>query len=239
MPLVAGALLPVRNGRRYGKLGRVIVMQPVLETRSPDDFSLWPVAVDTSSRFLALSGNLTSAEVGTALMFIVRCNDIDPDPGVGDDRPPRPADPLASFLHGLLTFDDLFASGGLRVVDGSTGVTLLPGCCSGLEDWRGVYAVLDGAGSPFLGHDPDPVVDRSGESVRLVVDFEQSDSPVIELSAAELRRLLDGVGRDLAAFLALAAAWARLHLPDHAEPVIEALARVLGVPANGGTRQAS
>ncbi|MDX3487395.1 MULTISPECIES: hypothetical protein [Streptomyces] len=214
-------------------------MQPVLETYVPDDFSLWPVAEGTSSRFTALSGNLTSAEVGTALMLIARCNDIDPDPGAGDDRPPRPADPLASFLHGLLTFDDLFASGGLRVVDGSTGVTLLPGCCSGLEDWRGMYGVLDGTGSPFLGHDPDPVVDRSGASVRLVVDFEQSDSPVIELSAVELRRLLDGVGRDLADFLALASDWVRRHLPDHAEPVIEALVRVLAVPASGSTRQAS
>ncbi|MFI7087972.1 hypothetical protein ACIBUR_30810 [Streptomyces anulatus] len=214
-------------------------MQPVLETYVPDDFSLWPVAEGTSSRFTALSGNLTSAEVGTALMLIARCNDIDPDPGAGDDRPPRPADPLASFLHGLLTFDDLFASGGLRVVDGSTGVTLLPGCCSGLEDWRGMYGALDGSGWASLGHDPDPVVELSGASVRLVVDFEQSDSPVIELSAVELRRLLDGVGRDLTDFLALASDWVRRHLPDHAEPVIGALVRVLAVPASGSTRQPS
>ncbi|MFH9199827.1 hypothetical protein ACH4KO_35530 [Streptomyces anulatus] len=214
-------------------------MQPVLETYIPDDFSLWPVAEGVSSRFTALSGNLTSAEVGTALMLIARCNDIDPDPGAGDDRPPRPADPLASFLHGLLTFDNLFAAGGLRVVDGSTGVTLLPGCCNGLEDWRGMYAVLDGTGWAYLGHDPDPVVERSGDTVRLVVDAEQSDSPVIELSAVELRRLLDGVGRDLADFLALASDWVRRHLPDHAEPVIGALVRVLAVPASGSTRQAS
>ncbi|WP_405466322.1 hypothetical protein OG333_15485 [Streptomyces anulatus] len=214
-------------------------MQPVLETRDPDGFSLWPVAEGVSSRFTALSGNLTSAEVGTALMLIARCNDIDPDPGAGDDRPPRPADPLGSFLHGLLTFEDLFAAGGLRVVDGSTGVTLLPGCCNGLEDWRDVYSVLDGTGWAYLGHDPDPVVELSGDRVRLVVDFEQSDSPVIELSAVELRRLLDGVGRDLADFLALAADWARFHLPQHAEPVIDALVRVLPVPANGGTRTVS
>ncbi|MEV7656338.1 hypothetical protein AB0O39_19430 [Streptomyces anulatus] len=214
-------------------------MQPVLETYVPDDFSLWPVAEGASSRFTALSGHLTSAEVGTALMLIARCNDIDPDPDVGDDRPPRPADPLASFLHGLLTFDDLFASGGLRVMDTSTGVTLLPGCCGGLEDWRGMYAVLDGGASPFLGHDPDPVVGRSGDSFRLVVDVEQSDSPVIELSADELRRLLDGVGRDLADFLALASDWVRRHLPDHAEPVIGALVRVLAVPVSRSTRQTS
>ncbi len=214
-------------------------MQPVLEIYVPADFSLWPVAEGESSGFMALSGRLTSAEVGTVLMLIARCNDIDPDPGAGDDRLPRPADPLASFLHGLLTFDDLFAAGGLRVVDGSTGVTLLPGCCSGLEDWRDGYSVIDGTGCAFLGHDPDPVVELAGDSVRLVVDIEQSDSPVIELSAVEFRRLLDGVGRDLTDFLALAADWVRRHLPDHAEPVIGALVRVLAVPASGTTRWAS
>ncbi|MFB8217755.1 hypothetical protein [Streptomyces anulatus] len=62
---------------------------------------------------------------------------------------------------------------------------------------------------------------------------------MIELSAAELRRLLDGVGRDLADFLALASDRVRRHLPDHAEPGVGALARVLAVPASGSTRQAS
>lgn len=67
----------MRNGRAYGTLGRVIVMQPVLETCAPDGFSLWPVAEGESSRFTALSGKLTSAEVGTVLMLIAGCNDID------------------------------------------------------------------------------------------------------------------------------------------------------------------
>ncbi len=62
---------------------------------------------------------------------------------------------------------------------------------------------------------------------------------VIEPTAVELRRLLDGVGRDLADFLALASDWVRRHLPDHAEPVIGALVRVLAVPVSGSTRQAS
>ncbi|MFJ4704551.1 hypothetical protein ACIP6I_06795 [Streptomyces anulatus] len=61
---------------------------------------------------------------------------------------------------------------------------------------------------------------------------------MIELTAVELRRLLDGVGRDLADFLALASDWVRRHLPDHTEPVIGALVRVLAVPASG-SRQAS
>ncbi|OSC70594.1 hypothetical protein B5180_24400 [Streptomyces sp. BF-3] len=204
----------------------MIVLQPVLEIPVPARFTLWPVAEGLPFTHLALDGRLTSAEVGTALMLIADYNDRDPDPAVGDDRP---SDPVASFLHGLLTSDAPIVAGGLRAMDTSTGVTLLPGCCSGLENWRDVYDVLDGTGQVFLGHDPDPVVQlsRSGDSVRLVVDIERSDSPVIELPAVELRHLLDGVGRDLAGFLALAADWARVHLPDHAEPVIDALARVL------------
>lgn len=205
-------------------------MQPVLEIYTPDSFALWPVTEGEPFRYLALSGELTAAEVGTALMGIARCNDIDPDPDLGDDRPPRPADPLGSFLHGLLTFDTLFAAGGLRVTDSSTDITFLPGCCNGLEDRHEWRTVVDGGGPVSFGHDPDPMAELVGDTVRLVVDVEQSESPVIELSATEYHRLLDGVERDLADFLALAGGWVRGHLPDHAVPVTAALARVLALP---------
>ncbi|MFD7324801.1 hypothetical protein ACFV9D_27555 [Streptomyces sp. NPDC059875] len=209
----------------------MIVMQPVLEFYAPDGFAFWPVVEGEPFRYLALSGELTSAEVGTAVMRIAECNDIDPDPNAGDDRPPRPADPLGSFLHGLLTFDSLCAAGGLRVTDGSTGVTFLPGCCNGLEDWRAWHTVASGSGPVSFGHDPDPVAERFGDTVRLTVDVERSDSPVIELPAVELRRLLGGVERDLADFLALAADWSPRHLPGHSALVVAALARVLDLPA--------
>lgn len=42
--------------------------------------------------------------------------------------------PFDSFLHGLLTSDVPFAAGGLRVIDGSTGSTFRPGCCTGLDE---------------------------------------------------------------------------------------------------------
>ncbi|WP_405387749.1 hypothetical protein OG596_07155 [Streptomyces sp. NBC_01102] len=50
---------------------------------------------------------------------------------------------------------------------------------------------------------------------------------MIELSATELGRLLDGAERDLAAFLALAGAWVSENLPGHSAPVTAALARAL------------
>ncbi|MFB6504397.1 MULTISPECIES: hypothetical protein [unclassified Streptomyces] len=207
-------------------------MQPVLESRSPDGFGLWPVTGTGPSGFLPLNGGLSPAEVGTAVMCVAGCNDIDPD----GDRPPRPAGALDSFLHGLLTFDTLFAAGGLRVVDDSTGVVFLPGCCDGLEDRRDWYRLVDGDGADGVllgfGHAPvSPVAERIGDVVRLTVDSELSDSPVIESSVAGIRRLLAGVERDLAGFLLLAADWASGHLPGRAAPVVAALARVLDLPA--------
>ncbi|MCC8245616.1 hypothetical protein [Saccharothrix luteola] len=208
-------------------------MQPVLEVYAPGGFALWPVAEAEPFGFLALNGELTPLEVGAAVMYIARCNDIDPG---HDGRPPRPTDPLGSFLHGLLTLDTLFAPGGLRVTDGATGVAFLPGCCNGLEDWREWHQVLDGSGRVGFGHDPDPCAERHGGTARLIVDAEQGDSPVIELPVTDLRRLLAGAEHDLAGFLASAADWAARHLPGHAAPVTAALARALDLPPPAGPR---
>lgn len=202
----------------------VITMQPVLEVRATNGFALWPVAETESFGYMPLNGELTPLEVGTAVMNIVACNDLDPADGV------RPADPLGSFLHGLLMLDTLFAAGGFRVTDSSTGVVFMPGCCNGLEDWREWHQVIEGDGQVGFGHDPDPLAERHGDVVRLTVDAEQSACPVIELPAADLRQLLAGAEHDLAGFLALAAAWAEKYLHRHAVATVAALARALDLP---------
>lgn len=218
----------MRRGRDVPHTLRVIALQPVLETYVPAGFDLWPVADSEPYGFLPLNGALDAAQVGTAVMRIAACNDIDPE---HDDRPPHPGDPLGSFLHGLLTMDPLFASGGLRITDTAIGATLVPGCCSGLEDWREWFGVLDGdGGSGWFGHDPSPLAERVGDVVRLTVDAERDDSPVIEVSVTELRRLLAGAQRDLADFLQLAAGWAAVRLPGYVVPVTAALARAVDMP---------
>ncbi|MDT9688212.1 hypothetical protein Q5762_07555 [Streptomyces sp. P9(2023)] len=179
--------------------------------------------------FLPLSGALGAAEVGTAVMRIAECNSVDLE---GEPRrPQRPADPLGHFLHGLLTLDELFAPGGLRVTDTTTGVVLSPGCCNGLDERGDWPEVIDGAGWASFGHDPSPFAERVGDVVRLTVDAERQDSPVIELPLTDLRGLIADAERDLIAFLRLAAEWAALHLCDYADPVGTALARALDLPA--------
>lgn len=206
---------------------RVIVLQPVLELCASDGFTLWPVAECEPYGFMALHGSLDPAEVGTAVMSIADYNNLDPE---DDGRAPRPADPVGGFLHGLLTMDDLLSSGGLRITDTATGTTLLPGCCTSLNERGDWLDVVDGKGCASFGHDPSSLVERQGEIVRLTLDAEHDDSAVIELPVTDLRRLLAGAESDLNAFLQLAAAWAALHLPDYATPLTSALGRALNVP---------
>lgn len=200
-------------------------MQPVLEISAADEFALWPVGEHESYGYLVLNGELTPAEVGTAVMRIADCNDFEPE----EEHGPCPTDPLGTFLHGLLTMPDLFAAGGFRVTDNAIDTVFVePGCCNGLETWRDWLDVLDGTGCAYFGHDPSSVAERVGDIVRLTLDAHGTDgSPVIELSVDQVRRLVAGAQQDLQDFLSLSGTWAEQHLPAHAAAVTAALARAL------------
>ncbi|MFB6720700.1 hypothetical protein ACFCV3_11085 [Kribbella sp. NPDC056345] len=202
----------------------MIVMQPVLELTSSDGFDLWPVAATAPYGWFALSGNLTPAEVGTAVWCIADYSD-DPEDTA------RPADPLDGFLHGLLTVDLPIVAGGLRVVDESTGTTFVPGCCDGLEDWREWRQLLSPGGLIAYGHPPvSPLAERIGDTILLTADTEQADSPTLELTDADLARMLAEVEGDLTDFLALVVAWAPQHLPGREAAVTAAIAQALDLP---------
>lgn len=205
----------------------MIVMHPVLEVYSLRGFDLWPVGAPTDGGFLHLHAGLSPTAVGTAVMRIASCNDIELLP---EGHPPRPQAPVDGFLHGLLTLDELFVAGGLRITDTVSGATLLPGCCCGLGEWRDWLGhVNDDRRWLDLGHDPWPLVESSGDGVRITVDTETEGSPVIEVSTDELRALLRGAEDDLTGFLRSARVWAGDRLPDHAGPLDAALARSLDV----------
>jgi hypothetical protein len=200
----------------------VFTMEPVLETREVD-FSLWPAAPADSFGYLPLTGRLTPDEVGLAVMLIAYCNEYDVD---DEEAPPRPVDPIGLFLYGLVTREYVFVPGGLRVVDTSTGLTLTPGCCTGVEDWRNWFLVFDG--DSFVGgHDPADAAERHGDVVRLTLDADKADSLFFDVPVDQLRELLTQAERDLVDFHALATDWLRRQLPEQADAVSAALHRAL------------
>jgi hypothetical protein len=104
---------------------------------------------------------------------------------------------VASFLHGLLTYEQPFVPGGLRVVDTAGGFAFEPGCCCGLEDWRDWFRVFDG-GSFDGGHDPWAYVECHRDVVRLTLDADETDGPFFDVPVDRLRELLAQVEEDLA-----------------------------------------
>lgn len=139
----------------------MIVIHPVLETGSLPGFEFWPVAEQPPYQLTPLNGTLSDEQVGTAIATMAGYNS-----SRVDDRPTDPAD---AFLSSLLHEEGFVAPGGLRVQDAGTGTTLTPGCCCGLEGWRGWLEIADG-GELWLGHDPTPWAEQLGDTVRLHPD---------------------------------------------------------------------
>ncbi|MGW4498811.1 hypothetical protein ACWENR_09345 [Micromonospora sp. NPDC004336] len=203
------------------------ILQPVLEVDFLDGFTLWPVA--EVGPWLALSGTLTAAEVGTAVARMAAYNHV-------DDRTvwPQGDDPSSAVLPLVAAGPEpgsLVVPGGLRLTDPGTGARIDPGCCCGLEDWRCWYDIPSGA-SPDQGHDPAPWVEhRADGTIRVWADEERSAH--VDTHVDELPGLVDGVRADLAAFLGALRTWADEVVPAGADALVESLDRHLQISAPG------
>jgi hypothetical protein len=178
----------------------MVIVDVVLETYDAVDFTAWPIAEPSSDRLLALSGQMSPAEVGAAMAVIFSYNRI-------------PVEPAASLTQShleqhLAEADALIAPGGLRFCDTATGVEVAPGCCFGLENWRDWWDVPLGR-EIWLGHSPTPQLEHQGQTIRLW-QGNQDDSAVhaIDFTFSELRRLLISAQQHLSAFLELVRPWA-------------------------------
>lgn len=112
---------------------------------------------------------------------------------------------LREAVGSLLDRPQAILSGGL--VATKADFRLWPGCCSGIESWRKWRSVRKGEGSPWLGHDPDPGVDTSGERAILYDDLPFSTAKRAEVSYDEIQAALDDTEQDLRDFLKGLEAW--------------------------------
>ena len=129
--------LPVSVRARNGWiLAAMVIVDVVLETYDVVEFAAWPIAEPSSDGLLALSGQMSPVEVGTAMAVIFSYNHI---PVV------HAADMTDAHLEQhFAEREALIAPGGLRFRDTTTNVNVSPGCCFGLENWRDWWNVAHG-----------------------------------------------------------------------------------------------
>lgn len=104
----------------------------------------------------------------------------------------------------LLNEESAILAGGLVAI--KSDFKLFPGCCCGIENWRAWRSIKKGGYSPWLGHDPDPWIDTTGDAAVLHKDLEE-ESASIEVDYDELRYALDKVEKDFHEFLSTMNKW--------------------------------
>lgn len=146
----------------------------------------WPVAAMPAWSWLTLAADCTAQQVGLFVAALARPL---------DDSSPRGRDEIVATL---LAEELLIVPGGLRLADTVTGMTVVPGCCAGLEDWRDWARVT--AGAPlWLGHDPGPEVEIVGDELRVWQDGGSAGTH-LAVPLRMLPGLLLNVRRDLLGF---------------------------------------
>lgn len=193
----------------------MVIVEVVLETDEAVGFTAWPIAEPSSDRFLALSGQMPPAEVGTAMAVILSYNRLSVEP-VTDLTG-------AQLEQHLAEAEALIAPGGLRFRDTTTNAQVAPGCCFGLENWRDWLDVMRGQ-ELWLGHSPAPRLEHDGQFIRLSPD-DRDDSPslTIEINVNEIPGLLTSAQQQLSGFLNLAQQWTSRTTPQLTVPLIAAL----------------
>jgi hypothetical protein len=177
-----------------------------------------------ADRLLALSGQMSPEEVGTAMAVLTSYHH--------DDSDTPATDPEAGIrsIQNLLNADFVTAPGGILLKDTATGVTIAPGCCFGLENWRDWLDLMN-AEEIWLGHGTATHVEHLGTLVHVWPDTDPPARLPIEIPLVELPALLRTAHHQLNGFLALAGLWADHHAPTLAPPLITKLRQDLNIGA--------
>ncbi|AKG36178.1 hypothetical protein [Paenibacillus durus] len=139
--------------------------------------------------FLVLSTNCNSSEVELFLVHLFGYNSINIDQSMDDT------------FNELLVKDSVAILGGIAFFE-SENKLIMPSCCCGLEQFRDIYNSVTKKESPWLGHDPFPVITYIGDLARVWSDDPESiESYYIDFKYKELLDNLEESKRDLECFI--------------------------------------
>jgi hypothetical protein len=184
----------------------MVILEAVVETVVAGERPPWPISVPEAERLVRLSGESSAAEVGDVVQQLVLYNSL----------------PLAGsapeVIARVIAAENLVLPGGIRARSDSSDLVAVPGCCCGMERWRDWIGLEAEASSPWWGHDPDPWVERIGDTLRLWSDASTAATAFcFEVSVAEYPRMIAAVSVDLASFTQRLQQWARVLTPDTAD----------------------
>jgi hypothetical protein len=122
--------------------------------------------------------------------------------------------------------------GGLVAQDGA--IEIYPSCCCGFENWREWADLLSGTGSPWLGHDPSPIVEVTSEGFRVWPDggldaANKNIESSIFFARDQLISAISTVEGDLREFLIKTDKWCRNNFPGNATALMAAMSNLLAI----------
>jgi hypothetical protein len=202
----------------------MVSLTAVVERTNADAPLPWPVLPEGAPWDVRLTGAASEEEVGSVVLQLAQYNKIVVAGRTAEE-----------ILADVVAAESLVLPGGIAARD-DTGREISPGCCAGLEEWREWLAFESTGMSPWMGHEPDPHLEREGDTVRLwshaeLAQGDYGEPFAFEMRLPEFRQAIAGVQDGLRAFLAVLGAWAQRHAPGAAVALTARFDRAFEVSA--------
>jgi hypothetical protein len=168
--------------------------EAIVEISSFDGEPPWALSPAGNQTFLRLFSGITDEEIGTVILTACLYNQIDVRPSASET------------IKAFLEEEQFVLPGGLQFSLGGQ-VKVVPGCCCGLEDWRGWLDVPNGANSVWAGHNPSPEVEFVNGGIRIWQDKKADGVVFIDFGVDEMHGLLRKVESDLKGFVVRLGKW--------------------------------
>ena len=207
---------------------------PVVEHPGVDDPPNWPVLTTLAPAFIVLGADTEARATGSVVWHLARYNLLKLTPENEIEYADLRIDP-PSILTGLIKADHLAIPGGIAVMDTVTGREITPGCCAGLEEWQQWLEFERTGESPWMGHEPDPWLERTDDHVRVwshgnLAEGDYGEPFAFDMTLDELRAGLESVSRDLVAFSKVLRRWAQEYAPFVADQLVDRFLLEFGPP---------
>jgi hypothetical protein len=149
--------------------------------------------MNVAERWIILSGAVTDDDIARAVASIASYSS---KIGVRDT--------IEETTAAMVKAKGFVVGGGLMFRDDDFCVE--PSCCCGLEGWREWAAVKKGGQSPWMGHDPMPWIDCTGDAAIVWTD-DQKSAQSVTVSYQAIQDALNVAARDLADFAERLRSW--------------------------------